>query len=57
MRSMLALRALYAIAVTGLVVWALRSGQPFGALTVVVLGVALRRAVESGRLLRAPHVR
>ena len=49
---MLGVRALYALAVTGLVVWALRSGQPVGALAIVVLGIAARHAVETGRFQR-----
>ena len=56
-RRMLALRALYALAVTGLVVWTLRSGQPFGALAIVALGVALRQAVDSGRFQRTLDLR
>jgi hypothetical protein len=49
---MLALRAAFALGVMAIVVWLLRSGQPFGALVVVVGAVWLRQEAESGRLAR-----
>lgn len=50
--SMLALRTSFALLVTGLVVLFLANGQPGAAIFVVLLGVWLRRAAESGRLQR-----
>jgi hypothetical protein len=49
---MLALRAGFALGVMAIVVWLLRSGQPFGGLVVVVTAVWLRQEAESGRLAR-----
>jgi hypothetical protein len=49
---MLALRAAFALGVMALVVWLLLSGQPLGALAVVLAAILLRRAAESGRLAR-----
>ncbi|MGH3005415.1 MAG: hypothetical protein ACRDOS_05840 [Gaiellaceae bacterium] len=49
---MLALRGAFAVAVMAIVVWLLLSGQPLGALVVVIAAISLRRAAESGRLAR-----
>jgi hypothetical protein len=49
---MLALRAAFAVGVMAVVVWLLLSGQPFGALVVVLAAILLRQAAESGRLAR-----
>ena len=49
---MLAIRALYAVAATALVVWLLADGMWVGAIAVLMLAVYLRRTVESGRLTR-----
>ncbi len=46
------LRMAYAVGVMVPVVWLLRSGLPLGAVAVVVVGVSMRRAVESGRAAR-----
>ena len=40
-RPVLAFRLLYAVAVTGLVVWALESGQPLGAVCFLVGAVLM----------------
>ena len=50
---MLALRVLFAITVTAAAVVLLATGLPLGAIAVLVLGVWLRRAAESGRLSRS----
>jgi len=50
--SMLALRTSFALLVTGLMVLFLANGQPGAATFVVLIGVWLRRAAESGRLQR-----
>jgi hypothetical protein len=52
LKSMLALRALFALAVVSLVVALLRQGLPLGALAVVVAGILVRRSAESGRIHR-----
>jgi hypothetical protein len=49
---MLALRAVFALAVVSVAVVFLRQGLPLGALTVVVAGILVRRSAESGRLHR-----
>jgi hypothetical protein len=50
----LALRLLYTAAVMTLVIWLLKTGNPLGGLVIApALAVWLRRAVESGRLLRS----
>jgi hypothetical protein len=49
---MLARRAAFALGVMALVVWLLLSGQPLGALAVVLAAILLRQAAESGRLAR-----
>jgi hypothetical protein len=46
---MLALRATYAVAVTGVAVALLLAGLPLGAVAVVAAGVLVRRAAENGR--------
>ncbi|MCP9486967.1 MAG: hypothetical protein MSC30_14025 [Gaiellaceae bacterium MAG52_C11] len=51
--AILLLRAGFAVAATGLVVWLLLSGLPVGALAVVVLGVVARGRAESFGRLRA----
>ena len=44
----------YTAAVMTLVIWLLKTGNPLGGLVIVpALAVWLRRAVESGRLLRS----
>jgi preprotein translocase subunit SecG len=48
----LALRAVYAAAVTILIGVLLAHGEPAGALAVFVGGMMLRRAVENGRPAR-----
>jgi hypothetical protein len=50
LKSMLALRAFFALAVVALAVVLLLQGLPLGALAVVVAGILVRRSAESGRL-------
>jgi hypothetical protein len=48
---MILLRFAYTVAVTAVVIWLLRTGNPVGALLIVpALAVWLRREAESGRL-------
>ncbi|MBA3365548.1 MAG: hypothetical protein H0U03_07170 [Actinobacteria bacterium] len=49
---MLTLRLGFTAAVMALVVWLLGAGAPLGAVAVVLVGVWLRQAAESGRLTR-----
>jgi hypothetical protein len=49
---MLAVRAVYAIVATALIVWLLLEGWFLGAIAVLVLAVWLRRRVETGQLTR-----
>jgi hypothetical protein len=44
------LRATFAVAVLGIVVWSLRSGSAVGAGMTVVAALKVRQAAESGRL-------
>jgi hypothetical protein len=49
---MIILRLAYTIAVTVIVVWLLRTGNPIGGLLIVpAIAVWLRRDAESGRLV------
>ena len=50
--AMLAIRAAFALAITGVAVWFLVSGWPIGAVAIVVVGVMARRSAESGRVRR-----
>lgn len=45
-------RALLAIGTLAVTIWLLRSGQPFGAVVVIALAIALRRSIESRLLAR-----
>ena len=49
-RGVLALRALYAVAVTGVAAGLLLAGLPLGAVGVITAAVLLRKAFDSGRL-------
>jgi hypothetical protein len=49
---MLALRAAFALSITGVAVVFLLAGWPLGAVAVIVAGVLARRSAESGRMKR-----
>ncbi|MFN2469123.1 MAG: hypothetical protein ABR521_13460 [Gaiellaceae bacterium] len=51
----LAIRAVYAAAVTLVFAVLLARGEPGGAIAVLVGGTLLRRAADDGRLLRLVH--